>query len=126
MGMPKQISLGRAAPPRLMICSSAGIIASAPSRPKRLAPVNLMSKKFSKPSASTSFVKDRPLALTGEGDLFLRTLDALLDPRLLGRIGDMDELEADRSAIGAAQDRHHLAHGREFQPEHMSMKILRS
>ena len=45
------------APPRLMICSSAGIIDSAPSSPKRLVPVNFTSQNFSKPSASTSLLR---------------------------------------------------------------------
>ncbi len=40
-----------------MICSSAGISDSEPSRPKRLVPVYLTSMNFSKPSASTSLLK---------------------------------------------------------------------
>ena len=55
--MPSTISLTPSAPPRLMICSSAGIIDSPPSRPKRLVPVNFRSQKFSKPSASTSLLR---------------------------------------------------------------------
>ena len=76
-------------------------------------------ENFSKPSASTSLLQDRALALAGEGDLLVRTLDALLNPRLLGRIGDVHELEADRPAIGAAQDREHLADRRVFETEHV-------
>ena len=63
--------------------------------------------------------EDGALALPGELDLLVRPLDALLNPGLLGRIGDVDEFEADRAAIGAAQDRQHLAHGRKFEPEHV-------
>ena len=48
--------------------------------------------------------EDRALALLGEGDFLVRPLDALLNPRLLGGVGNMHELEADRAAIGAAQD----------------------
>ena len=51
------ISFTPSAPPRLMICSSAGIIDSPPSRPKRLVPVNLRSQNFSKPSASISLLR---------------------------------------------------------------------
>ena len=40
--------------PRLRICSSAGIIDSPPSRPKRLVPVNLTLRNFSNSSASVS------------------------------------------------------------------------
>ena len=63
--------------------------------------------------------EDRALALLGELDFLVGPLDALLDPGLLGGIGDMDELEADRAAIGAPEDREHFAHGREFEPEHV-------
>ena len=102
-----------------MICSSAGIIASPPSRPKRLEPGYLTSKKPSKPFGLDELAEDGALALLGELDLLVGALDALLDPGLLGRVGDMHELEADRAAIGAAQDRQHLAHGGEFEPEHV-------
>ena len=40
-----------------MICSSAGTIASAPSRPKRLVPVYFTSANFSKVSASISLLR---------------------------------------------------------------------
>src|SRR6516165_8367082 len=56
--------------------------------------------------------KDRALALPGELDFLVRPLDALLNPRLLRRIGDMDEFEADGPAIGSPEDREHFAHGR--------------
>src|SRR5260370_12206083 len=45
----------------LMICSSAGIIASAPSSPNRLPPGYFTSKKFSNPSASPTFPSIPPL-----------------------------------------------------------------
>ena len=40
-----------------MICSSAGTMASAPSRPKRLVPVYFTSANFSKYSASISLLR---------------------------------------------------------------------
>src|SRR6185503_16549703 len=49
-------------------------------------------------------VEDRALALAGEGNLLIATLDALLDPGLLRRIGDVQEFDAERLAIRAAQD----------------------
>src|SRR5271166_5014194 len=49
--------------------------------------------------------EDGALAFPGELDFLVRTLDALLNPGLLGGVGDVKELEADRAAIGAAQDR---------------------
>ena len=55
--MPRTISFTPSWPPRLMICSSAGISDSPPSRPKRLVPVNFTSRNFSKPSASISLLR---------------------------------------------------------------------
>ena len=54
-----------------------------------------------------------------EGDLLVRPFDALLDPALLRRIGDVQEFDAERLAIGAAQDRDDLADGAEFEAEHV-------
>ncbi len=64
-------------------------------------------------------LQDRALAFVGEGDLLVRTFDALLDPGLLGRIGNVHEFVADGRAIGAAQDRQHLEDGRVFETEHV-------
>ncbi len=52
--MPITISFTPSWPPRLMICSSAGMIASPPSSPNRFVPVYLMSAKRSNISASMS------------------------------------------------------------------------
>jgi hypothetical protein len=60
-------------------------------------------------------VENRALALAGEADLLVAALDALLDPRLLRRIGDVHELDAERLAVGAAQDRDNLADRREVE-----------
>ena len=51
------ISLTPSAPPRFMICSMAGIRLSPPSKPKRLVPIYLTCRNFSKPSASTNLFK---------------------------------------------------------------------
>ena len=64
-------------------------------------------------------VEDGALALAGEGDLLVGPFDALLDPRLLGRIGDVHELDAERLAIGALEDADDLADRAEFEPEHV-------
>ena len=64
-------------------------------------------------------VEDRALALAGEGDLLVAAFDALLDPGLLRRIGDVHELDAERLAVGAPQDRDDLAQGRELEAEHL-------
>ena len=52
-------------------------------------------------------------------DLLVRPFDALLDPALLRAVGDVQELDAERLAIGAAQDGDDLADGAEFEPEHL-------
>ena len=83
--MPSTISFTPSAPPRLMICSSAGTIASPPSRPKRLVPVYLTSRNFSKPSASISLLQDRALALAVKIDLLVGAFDARLEPGLFRR-----------------------------------------
>ena len=64
-------------------------------------------------------VEDRPLALGRERDVLVAALDALLDPRLLRRVGDVHELDADVPAIGAAQDLDDLADGGRLQPQHL-------
>ena len=63
--------------------------------------------------------QDGALAFLGELDLLGRPLDALLDPGLLGRIGNVEKLEADGSAVSPAQDLEHLADGRVFESEDM-------
>ena len=64
-------------------------------------------------------VEDGALALAGEADLLVAAFDALLDPAFLRGIGDVHELDAERLAIGAAQDGDDLAHRREFEAEHL-------
>ena len=68
-----------------MICSSAGIIASAPSRPKRLVPVYFTSAELLERLGLDQLVEDRRLPFGGEADVLVRALDALLDPGLLRR-----------------------------------------
>jgi hypothetical protein len=62
-------------------------------------------------------VEDRLLAFGGEGDFLVRPLDALLDPLLGLGIGDVHELDAERTAIGALQDGQHLGDGGVFEPQ---------
>ena len=64
-------------------------------------------------------VEDGALALARERDLLIRTLDALLDPALLRAVGDVQEFDAERLAIGAAQDADDLPHRAEFQTQHL-------
>ena len=63
--------------------------------------------------------EDGALALAGEGDGLVRTLDPLLHPGLLDRVGHVHEFESDGVAIGAVQNRQHLRDGREFEPKHI-------
>ena len=117
--MPTTISFTPIAPPRLMICSSAGMIDSPPSSPKRLVPVNFRSQKFSKPSASISLLRIARRPSRVKLISLSWPFDALLDPGFLRRVGDVHELDAERLAVGAPQDRENLAQGRELEAEHL-------
>ena len=62
-------------------------------------------------------VEDRALALAGERDLLVRSLDAFLNPALLRAVGDVQKLDAQRLTIGAAQDADDFADGAEFETQ---------
>ena len=117
--MPRTRSRTPSAPPRLMICSSAGTAASPPSRPKRLVPGKRLARNRSKPSDSISFFRMAILPSRREADLLVAPLDAPLQPGLLGRIGDVHVLHADTAAVGAPQQGEDLAQGRGFQAQHI-------
>ena len=63
--------------------------------------------------------QDRLLAEVAERDLFVQPLDALLNPLLLLRRGDVHELVADGAAIGAAHDLDDLPQRRGFEAQHI-------
>ena len=65
-------------------------------------------------------VEDGQLALTGESVLGegVRTLETRLQPGLLFRLGDMHELDAERAAVGALQQREDLAYGAGLEAQH--------
>jgi hypothetical protein len=65
--MPMTISLTPSAPPRLMICSIAGISASPPSRPKRLVPMYLTWQELLEALGLDQLVQDGLAAFAGEG-----------------------------------------------------------
>ena len=64
-------------------------------------------------------LEDRHLALGRKDDLLVAALNALLQPALLLRIGDVHVLHADRAAVGAADDGEDLAQGRGLQTQHV-------
>src|SRR5690606_15072127 len=64
-------------------------------------------------------VEDRALAFAREADLLVLAFDALLQPRLLRRVGDVHELDAERLAVGALENGDNLADRRELEPEHL-------
>ena len=49
-------------------------------------------------------LEDGDLAFRGEADLLGAPFDPLLNPRLLGGVGDVHVLHADRAAVGALKD----------------------
>ncbi len=64
-------------------------------------------------------LEDGALALDREIGLVTRTLDAFLDPGLLGGILDMHVFDADMVAVGGAQNGEDLARRRRLEPEHV-------
>jgi len=64
-------------------------------------------------------VEDGALAPGGEKGLVVDGFHALLEPRLLARVLDVHEFDADVAAIGLMQDRHDLSDRRRFQPQHV-------
>ena len=74
MGHAETISFTPSWPPRLMICSSAGIVASPPSSPKRLVPTKRTPAEFLEAFGFDQLVEDRALAFGREGNLLVRAL----------------------------------------------------
>ena len=67
-------------------------------------------------------LEDGALAPGGELRLVADALDPLLDPRLLFRVLDVHELDADRPTVGFAQDLRDLTQRRGLQAEHVVEK----
>ena len=78
--------------------------------------------EFFEPFGLDQLVEDGALALAGEGDLLVGSLDAFLNPALLRAVGDVQEFDAERLTIGAAQDGDDLAYGAEFETKHLVEK----
>src|SRR3954447_170899 len=75
--------------------------------------------EFLKAFGFDQLVEDRATALAGKTDFLVRTLDALLNPGFLRRIGDVHELDTERLAVGALADRDDLAQRAVFEAEHV-------
>ena len=82
----EMISFTPSAPPRLMICSSAGIIDFAAVEAEALGAGELESQNLSKPSASISLLRIARLPSRVKVISLSGALDALLDPALLRRV----------------------------------------
>src|SRR6185437_10975188 len=67
-------------------------------------------------------VEDGALALAGERDFLVGTLDTFLNPELLVAVGQMEEFDAQRLAIGAPQDGDDLAQRTEFESQNVVEK----
>ena len=81
--MPNTISFTPRLPPRLMICSSAGISDSRAVEAEALGAGEFDVEEFLEAFGFDQLVEDRALAFAGEGDLLVLAFDALLDPGLL-------------------------------------------
>ena len=107
--MPSTISFTPSWPPRLMICSSAGIVDFAAVEAEALGAEEAHAGEFLEAFGFDQLVQDRALAFGREGDLLVGSFDAALQPVLLLGIVDVHELVADAPAIGALQDFDHAA-----------------
>ena len=68
--------------------------------------------------------QDRALAFARKANFLVRAFHAFLNPGFFSWIGNMHELNADRAAIGAAQDRQHFRDRRRFQTQNVIDKNL--
>ena len=75
--------------------------------------------EFLKAFGLDQLVEDRAAPLARKTDFLVRPLDALLDPGLLRRVGDVHELDAERLAVGALADRDDFAKRAVFEAEHV-------
>src|SRR5271163_3005785 len=81
-----------------------------PVETKSLRPGEFHVAEFLKTFGFDQLVEDGALAFARERDLLVRAFDALLDPAFLRAVGNVQEFDAQRLAIGAAQDADDLAY----------------
>src|SRR5271155_1977004 len=86
---------------------------------KSLRPGEFHVAEFLKTFGFDQLVEDGALAFARERDLLVRAFNALLDPAFLRAVGNVQEFDAQRLAIGAAQDADDLAYGAEFETKHL-------
>ena len=96
--------------------SSSGMVDSAPSRPKRFWPTYLVWRNCS--NASAAFRRSRTWRCSSARQRRRHAFDVLLDPSLLVGILDVHVLDAERAAVGVAQDLEDVAerHGVACRP----------
>ncbi len=75
--------------------------------------------EFLKTFGLDQLVEDGALAFARERDLLVGAFDALLNPALLGGVGDVQKFDAERLAIGTPQDGDNLTDGAEFEAENV-------
>ena len=122
--MPNTISFTPRLPPRLMICSSAGNQRFTAVEAETLGAGELDVAELFETFGFDQLNQDRAPALAGETDFLVRAFDALLNPGLLRRVGDVHEFDAERLAIGALADRNDLAQRAVFEAEHVIEEYL--
>jgi hypothetical protein len=116
--MPTTISLTPSAPPRLMICSSAGISRFAAIEAEALGAGIALVQEALEASRLDQLLQDRRLPSRVKATP-CRGPRCAPAASLLGGVGDVHELDAERAAIGALQDVEHLVDGRAFEAEHV-------
>ena len=92
---------------------------SPPSSPNLLVPVYLTFEEALEAFRLDQFVEDRLLAFRREGNLLVRPLDTALQPGLLCRVGNVHELDAERRAVGALEDRENFVERAHLEAEHV-------
>src|SRR5712691_10858230 len=91
-------------------------------QPEALGSGELYVAEFLEAFGFDQFIEYGAFAFTRERNLLVRAFDAFLDPALLRGAGNVEEFDAEHLTIGPAQNADDLAHGAEFEPEHVVEK----
>ena len=105
-----------------MICSSAGIIEFAAVEPEAFGAGEFDVAELFEAFGFNQLVENGALAFGREADLLVGPFDAFLNPGFLCGVGNVQEFDAQRLAIGAPEDGDDLSDGAEFEAENFVEK----